>query len=116
MGAGSGLFRLARRGPTSLAAAAVVGALALAAGPASAAAAPAVIVYQCEGTQICSISPAGGSPTTLAQSGYLAGVTSDGTTYRYLASAGRIWEAPVAGGAPTEVNTAGQASPLAVMP
>lgn len=91
-------------------------AVALAALPAAASAAPAVIVYQCgSGTQICAIGPTGGSPTTLAQSGYLAGVTSDGTTYGYLASTGGIWEAPVAGGAPTEVNTAGQASPIAVM-
>lgn len=116
MRAASRLSRLARRGPAALAAVAVAGALALAALPAAASAAsPAVIAYQCSGTQICAISPAGGTPTTLAQSGYLAGVTGDGTTYGYLATSGGIWEAPVAGGAPTEVNTAGQASPLAVM-
>ncbi|MBN9622862.1 MAG: hypothetical protein J0H06_07905 [Actinobacteria bacterium] len=104
---------MARRpGPAAL----VLVALALVAAPAASSAAPAAIVYQCgSDVQICAISPSGGTPTTLAQSGYLAGVTSDGATYGYLAPSGGIWEAPVAGGVPTEVNSAAQASPIAAM-
>jgi hypothetical protein len=80
------------------------------------AATASTIVYQCGSAgQICAIAPAGGTPTTLAQGGTLAGVTRDGTTYGYLPSGGGIWEAPVAGGTPTEINTQSQMSPLAVM-
>jgi hypothetical protein len=87
----------------------VAGGVALVGLPSAASAASEpVIVYQCAGATsmtltICAISPAGGQPRTLAQSGYLAGVTNGGT-YGYFGASGGAWEAPLAGGAPTEVN------------
>jgi hypothetical protein len=66
------------------------------------------------------IDPAGGSPQTLAQTGDLAGLAADGTTHGYEPgaggiNAGGIWEAPVAGGTPTEVNDGGSGTSIPVM-
>lgn len=112
--------RMARAGVVSVTAAMITmtAGLAQALPPASTiAAASPTIVYQC-GTdvQICAVSPSGGASRTLDQKGYLAGLTTDGTTYGYLSKAdGTLYEAPVAGGAPTQANTAQQASPIAAM-
>jgi hypothetical protein len=66
----------------------------LAATPASA----STVVYQCGGA-VCAVDPdAGGSPRQLAAQGRVAGITRDGITASWVDAAGKLVQAPVAGG------------------
>jgi hypothetical protein len=100
--------------------AACAGLVALAPGVAAAGAGggPGVIFYGCQLRAVCTISPQGGQPTTVATvppSILLDGVTRDGKTFAYSlytsppadssgsSPVGATYEEPVAGGPATEV-------------